>query len=253
VRVAVAVLLVVALVGVVLGGALPWPFESPSPPDGNATDDAPGDRLAGVLGVHGAEVRGELAAGSLDARLAAANDDAARAAVVATETAAVEARLSALERQRAALDGPDDARLADIAAAALALERQVARLDGAAAALPDAALADAGVEPGSLGALGDRAGALADAKALAAAREVAGPDAGLGYGDDDDDADDDGEDSDEGDDGDDDPDEGDDEGETPDDSDDESDDGGDSDDDDGDERDDGSDDDDDDGTSGDDD
>ncbi len=70
----------------------------------NATDPAPGAHLAGLVGTQDSEVRGTVAAGTFEARLANASSDRERAAVIDDRLTGTEQRLAALEARMQALD-----------------------------------------------------------------------------------------------------------------------------------------------------
>lgn len=159
-------------------------------PDG---DDAPGARLAGVVGVQGAEVRSEVATRSLDRRLANADSNRSKAAVVADSAAAIEERLAELRERRQTVENAYEngsisravyeARLATIAAESNALQQQANRTGEAAEKLPADVLRDAGVNVTAIQRLAQNASELGGGAAAEAAQAIAGRGAGAGLSD----------------------------------------------------------------------
>ncbi|WP_254545623.1 hypothetical protein [Halomarina pelagica] len=184
----VALAAVLVLAAVAAGASL-----TANGPNAGAADPslAPGQQFAGVVGVQDAEVDGALAARALEARLADAPDDRARAAIVASAVAEIDAALTSLERQRTSFraarangtlpPGAYRARLARIAAVATVLDRRAATLEGAIASLPRGALDGANVTADDVASLRARADALLDAEVRSAARAVAGDDVGAPF------------------------------------------------------------------------
>lgn len=156
-------------------------------------DDAPGARLAGVVGVQGAEVRSEVATRSLDRRLENADSNSSKAAIVADNAAAIEERLAELRERRQELDNAFEngsisravyeARLATIAAESNALQQQANRTGEAAEGLPADVLRDAGVNVTAIRHLAQNASELGGGAAAEAAQNIAGRSAGAGLSD----------------------------------------------------------------------
>ena len=153
---------------------------------------APGERVAGVVGVGRAEVEGAVQARALDRALARANADDGRAAVLASVAATVDERLADLGARRQALErarqngsiseGRYRAEIAALAARAGTLRDLANRTGRAATALPADVLAAKGVSVSSIEALRTRATNLTGPEVAAIAREVAGEDPGRGFG-----------------------------------------------------------------------
>lgn len=149
---------------------------------------APGERFAGVVGVQGAEVEGEVDARALEERFAGAESDGARAAVVAETMAEGRDRLDELERRRDRLraarangtisEGEYRARTARLAAESRSLQRRLDRTADASREVPDAALRERGVDRAELDRLRRAAGNLTGPEVAAIARGIAGGDRG---------------------------------------------------------------------------
>lgn len=159
-------------------------------------DDQPGARFAGVVGVQGAEVEGELAERSLEKRLNRSTSNSSKAAVVVEEADRIEAKLDELEARRENVTEAYEngeltkaqyqAKLASIAAASEALERLANTTSAAAAELPEEALRERGANVSEVRALADRASELGGGEVAEAARNIAGEGAGEGLDDEDD-------------------------------------------------------------------
>lgn len=160
-------------------------------------DDAPGARLAGVVGVQGAEVRSEVATRSLDRRLANADSNSSKAAVVADSAASIEERLAELRERRQDVENAYEngsisravyeARMATIAAESNALQAQANRTSEAAETLPADVLRDAGINVTAIQHLAQNASELGGGAAAEAAQNIAGRGAGAGLSDEPDD------------------------------------------------------------------
>lgn len=157
-----------------------------------STDAAPGTRLAGSVGVQGAELGGELESRSLDHRLNQSPSNDSKAAVIAQQAnrsqeraAALEAQLEELEAARANGSISEQeyrVRAAQLSARASALARVAAQTSARADALPAETLRRNGVNVTALRALRTNAGELAGPEVAAVARGLAGPSAGRGFG-----------------------------------------------------------------------
>lgn len=153
----------------------------------NATNDslAPGQRLAGVVGVQGAEIDGEVETRALSARVARADSNASKAGAVATELDAVRERLDELEERKAALrnarrtgempPGEYRARLAVTEARIRSVEARLNATEDVANDLPDEALAAKGVDRNEVDSLRNRASDLRGPEVARIARDLAGP------------------------------------------------------------------------------
>lgn len=148
---------------------------------GNLT---PGERLSVVVGVQGAEVRGEVDARSYESRLASAETERERATVVAAQVSRDEMRLAELRARQAALrdrrangtldPGTYAAQTARVRAEVATVTRTTERSATAAATLPAAAQTAAGVDPGRVDALREGVRELRGPEIAAIAREIAG-------------------------------------------------------------------------------
>jgi len=163
--------------------------ETPTPtetPDGNASNAsvAPGAQLAGVVGVQGAEIEGDVRSRSFGIRVARAASNESRAAVVAEQLGDVEQRLSELEAEHEALrearengslsEGEYRARAARLHAESRTVQRLANQSADAAAGIPEETLAANGVNATAIQTLRDRAGNLSGQETAAIARSIAG-------------------------------------------------------------------------------
>lgn len=192
------VLLVAALV--VVGFAAPTAVASPattssdadaSPAvqaaDGNETDNgsAPGAKLASVVNVQGAEMKGAVAERAFGEQLAAANSSATTAAVLANQTGDLEERVEELRERKQRLQDQranDDisvgryrAEMARVATELSTATRLLDRTANEARSLPSAALDTAGVDPADLEQLRQAAGNLSGPEVAEIARGLGGP------------------------------------------------------------------------------
>ncbi|WP_226004615.1 hypothetical protein [Natrinema salinisoli] len=190
-----AVMLVVAMVAVPLAAAS-------VASNGSAQDDTesgnesikPGEQFAAAVGVQNAEVEGDVSERAFGVRIANAETNETKAAVVAEQYEESEARLAELEDRLEALnesreageisEGRYRAEVAKTTAEMRTIERQAATAETTAAGLPDDVLADRGVDVDSIRALRDRAGDLGGPDTAAIARSIAGNDVGQSMGDD---------------------------------------------------------------------
>lgn len=157
-----------------------------------STELAPGERLAGVVGVERAAVEGEVASRTFGQRVAAAESSASRAAVVGTEFERLQDRLADLRAQRAQLDrayengslsrGQYRARLAQLHARERAFQRLANRTASVARDLPADRLRENGVNVSAIRTLRSEAANLTGPETAAIARSIAGPSAGRGLG-----------------------------------------------------------------------
>jgi hypothetical protein len=164
---------------------------APGPSNGSSAS-APGTRLAGAVGVQGAELGGELEARSLTHQLNRSETADSRAAVISQQAAQSRSRLTTLraasERLEAARangtvsEAEYRVRAAQLSAQTVAVRRVTERSATAAQELPDEALRRNGVNVTTLQSLQRDAGELVGPAMSAAAREVAGPRVGSGFG-----------------------------------------------------------------------
>ena len=180
-----AAALVVATVGVVPGAAADGLAAQASPA---AEAAEPGARLAGVVGVGQAEVRGEVQARAVGLAVARAGTADAKAGVVAGVLDRTADRLDALEARKAALQAARDngsvseaayrGRIASLSAEVRATERVLNHTEVAAGGLPADVLAAHGVNATAIETLQGRAGELGGGEVAEIARSIAGPGAG---------------------------------------------------------------------------
>lgn len=153
---------------------------------------APGERLAGVVGVEAAEIEGELEARTFGQRVAAAKANASAAGIVAAEVDDLEERLTELDARLRELErahengtlseGEYRARLAQFHARQRTLQRQINQTEYVARELPAAALEARGVDVGAIETLRSQASELSGPEVAAVARSIAGKNAGTGMG-----------------------------------------------------------------------
>lgn len=172
-------------------GTTAAPGPSDGPPNGSSAS-APGTRLAGAVGVQGAELGGELDTRSLAHQLNRSDTAGSRAAVIARQATRSQSRLTTLraasERLAAARangtvsEAEYRVRAAQLSAQVVAVQRVTARSSTVARELPDEALRRNGVNVTTLQSLQRDASDLVGPGMSAAAREVAGPRVGSGFG-----------------------------------------------------------------------
>ena len=185
---------VVALPASALGGATATATTAdggvaPQTTNGSANGSetlAPGQRLAGVVGVQGAEIDGELEERTLATRVDRAESNTSKAAVVATELNTARERLRNLRETQTALrearrsgdisTGEYRARMAITAAQIRTVRTQLDSSEAVSRDLPDAALEARGVNRGEIDRLREDADELSGPKVAEIARQVAGDD-----------------------------------------------------------------------------
>jgi len=155
-----------------------------------SSGEQPGATFAGVVGVQGAEVEGEVAQRSLDQRLAAAGSNTSKASVVAAETEDVRQQLSELRERRETLDqryesgeitrGEYRSKLARIGAQIRTLERRLNATAAVAEGLPEETLRERGVNASAIDELRRNASEMGGGEVAEAARGIGGPDTGKG-------------------------------------------------------------------------
>jgi len=153
---------------------------------------APGEQLAGVVGVQGAELDGEVQSRAYGVRVAQTAGNDSRAAVAAAQLSDLERRLSVLEQRREALqtarengslsEGAYRARMARLAAQTRSVERLANQTNETAQALPAETLRANGVDVTAIRTLSDRAENLIGPEVARIAREIAGDRVGEGFG-----------------------------------------------------------------------
>ncbi|WP_336336257.1 hypothetical protein [Haloarcula brevis] len=154
--------------------------------DANATP--PGAQLAGVVSVQGAEIDGEVQSRTFGIRVAQANTDDAKAAVVADQLNDSEARLAELQQRKRALErarengsmseGEYRAKAAQLHAETKTVQRLTNETNETASRLPAEALERKGVDASAIQALSQRANELSGPEVAAIARGIAGPGVG---------------------------------------------------------------------------
>ncbi|WP_408956813.1 hypothetical protein [Natrinema sp. 74] len=181
-----AVLLVAAAVAVPLAAATVVSSEATQSDADAAGNESikPGAQFVAAVGVQNADISGDLSERTYSVRIANAETNETKAAIVDDRLAATSARLERLETRLEALnesrmageidEGRYRAEVAMTVARIGAVERQAAALERTAAELPDRVLADRGVDLESIRSLRDRAGRLGGPETAAIARSVAG-------------------------------------------------------------------------------
>ncbi|ELY85378.1 hypothetical protein [Natrinema altunense] len=185
-----AALLVVATVAVPLAAAsVVSRGEAQAEPDADAdTEIKPGERFAAAVGVQNAEIEGDVSERAFAARIANAESNRTKAAVVAAGVNETDARMTDLEDRLADLnesretgaisEGRYRAAVATTVAEMRSLERRAATAETAAAELPPEALAAHGLDEEAIRTLRERAGDLGGPETAAVARSIAGDDVG---------------------------------------------------------------------------
>jgi hypothetical protein len=148
---------------------------------------APGERLAGVVGIQQAAVAGDLSERSYAARLDRADTDAERATIVAERREEIERRLAAHEAELAELraardagnitEGTYRARVATLAAEKGSTERAAERASETARRLPEDVRQARGISVESFQELRANASDLGGPETAAIARDIGGPNA----------------------------------------------------------------------------
>ncbi|WP_225332688.1 hypothetical protein [Halomicrobium urmianum] len=172
--------------------ATPTPTETPDENASNASV-APGAQLAGVVGVQGAEIEGDVQSRSFGIRVTQAASNESRAAVVAEQLGDVEQRLSELEAEREELrearengslsEGEYRARAARLHAESRTVQRLANQSADAAAGIPTDTLTQNGINATAIQTLRERAGNLSGQETAAIARSIAGDRVGQPAGD----------------------------------------------------------------------
>ena len=176
-----------------IGGGAVWAqTETADVGNETAAEPAPGTRLAGSVGVQGAELGGELESRSFEHQLRRSNSDASKAQVVAHQAEQSQARLDALRTDLQELEATREngtvsetayrVRTAQLSARAAALQRLSKSTSETAGTLPAAALQRHGVNLTELEAVRSGADRLTGPERAAIARSVAGPGAARANG-----------------------------------------------------------------------
>jgi len=149
---------------------------------------APGERLAGVVGVQQAELDGEVSARTLALRLANATTNESRAAILAAEFGSLENRSEELAERRAELraarengsisDGKFRAEMAKLHAQSKTVQRLANQTANASAGLPAETLEAKGINATAVRTLQSEAENLTGPETAAVARSIAGANAG---------------------------------------------------------------------------
>jgi len=187
-RIAPLALSLVMVVGVVAWVPLPGLGAGTAQTDETNVTAAPGERLAGVVGVQGAAIDGEIARRAFAHRLASATTNASKAAVIAEKYDSLQSQRGALADRRAELleahrngtlsDGEYQARMATVHAQSETVQNLANRTAMASAGLPAGALEAKGVNATAIQTLRADAAALTGPETAAVARSIAGPSAG---------------------------------------------------------------------------
>jgi len=196
-----AAVAVVVVVGAVSALAFVGPALAASSADqsaGSATDQttqgsslAPGERLAGVVGVQQAELNGEVTARAFGRQVAAASNES-KARIVGTAVENISERLAALAEEKRELQtarengsirtGQYRAQLAKIHTEQRALERLANETESVAAGLPRDTREANGVNVTAIRTLRTEARNLTGPETAAVARSITGRDVGNGVG-----------------------------------------------------------------------
>jgi hypothetical protein len=192
----VAVLVVGSLAAFPMAGLAAQTTESTDTATNDTADEnasvAPGEQLAGVVGVQEAEIEGEVDSRAYGIRVAQSASNDSKAAVAGEQLDDVEQRLDELEDRRAALDearengsmseGQYRARMAKLNAETRTAERLTNQTNETAQTLPVETLEANGVNASAIKALSDRANELRGPEVAEIARSIAGEGAGNGFG-----------------------------------------------------------------------
>ncbi len=154
--------------------------------DANRT--SPGERLAGVVGVQGAEIDGEVDSRAFDRRVGPDRSDEERADAIAERLDRNADRLDEIERRQVELrerraageitEGEFRSRMARLAAETATIDRTTNRSAAAAEGVSREQLEARGVDADRIETLRTRANELSGPEVAAIAREIAGPNVG---------------------------------------------------------------------------
>jgi hypothetical protein len=182
-----ATLLVVSTLAAVPAATMAQETDTPTAQaDENATP--PGAQLAGAVSVQEAELDGEVQSRTFGIRVAQANTDNAKAAVVADQVNDSEARLEELRQRKQALEqarengsmseGEYRAKAAQLHAETKNVQRLANETNETASQLPAEALERKGVDATAIKTLSQRASELSGPEVAAIAQGIAGPNVG---------------------------------------------------------------------------
>lgn len=159
------------------------------PTDENASVDvAPGEQMAGVIGVQSAEIDGEVSDRTFGVKVAQAATNESAADAVAERLAEVEERIEANDKRLAELEearengsiseGQYRAEVAKTAAENANAERAVDQANETAGELPEAVLEERGINTSAIQTLKHNASELSGPETAAIAQSIAGPSVG---------------------------------------------------------------------------
>lgn len=183
----------IAVFGVALLAVLAVPAMGIAPSDDAAaqaddTETAPGEQLAGVVGVQGAELDGDLEQRAFGIQFAQAADNESQADVVADRFASVDERLDELQERKATLEeryetgeiraGKYRAEMAKVATEIRMLSQAANQTEQAAGNVPADLLEERGVNTEAIQSLKEKASDLSGPEVAEIARGIAGPDVG---------------------------------------------------------------------------
>lgn len=161
-------------------------------PENDSTSIRPGEQFAGAVGTQAAEIDGEVASRAFGLRLAAAETDAERAAVLADRIERNERQLDRIADRQAELrdrrdagelsDGAYAARTARTVAEARAVNWTTEASADAAGNVPEELLAEQGVDADRIRALQGQANELSGPEVAEQAREIGGNRTGAPFG-----------------------------------------------------------------------
>lgn len=182
-----ALLLVVSTLAAVPAATMAQETDTPSV-QANENATPPGAQLAGVVSVQGAELDGEFQSRTFGIRVAQANTDDAKAAVVADQLNDSEARLDELQQRKQVLEqarenssmseGEYRAKAAQLHAETKNVQRLATESNATASRLPAEALEKKGVNATAITTLSQRASELSGPEVAVIAQDIAGPDVG---------------------------------------------------------------------------
>ncbi|QRV13367.1 hypothetical protein JMJ58_10280 [Haloterrigena salifodinae] len=183
--IALAAILVVAAVAVPFAAASATSSggaQSETDADDGTESIEPGAQFAATVGVQNAELEGNVSERAFDVRIANAESNATKAAVIAAQFNETDRRLTELEDRLEELnesreagdlsEGRYRAEVATTVAEMRSLERRADAAETAAAGVPEPTLADHGVDVESIRRLRDRAGELGGPETAAIARSI---------------------------------------------------------------------------------
>lgn len=149
---------------------------------------APGAHFSGAVGVHGAELRGDVESRKFGIRIAEANTADAKAGIVAGQLNESQQRVERLQQRLAELkqarqngtisQGEFAARVSEIHAELNTVQHMANRSADVARGLPEETLQANGVNVSAIEQLRERASNLSGPEVAAIARTIAGPNAG---------------------------------------------------------------------------